>query len=61
MGMKLPYEVPNLSKQHIFSMNDVITSRCITPEIVEELLVKRHNYFIEAEAAVKIEPVEQVD
>lgn len=61
MGLKQPYAVPDMAKQNIFTFKDAIVLREITPTLVEELLVKRHELFLEAEAVVKTEPVAEVE
>lgn len=33
----------------------------ISVDLVEELLLKRYNYFLDAEAAVKIEPIPEIE
>ena len=57
MGAKPPQALPNLSRQNIFENADILMYRVISVDMVEELLLKRYNYFLDAEAAVKIEPI----
>ena len=57
MGAKPPQALPNLSRQNIFENADILMYRVISVDMVEELLLKRDNYFLDAEAAVKIEPI----
>lgn len=60
MGAKPPQALPNLNKQNIYNDIDVLVYRTISVDIVEELLLKRYNYFLDAEAAVKIEPLPEI-
>jgi hypothetical protein len=50
-----------MAKKHIFNFEDAIVYRRITPELVEELLLKRHQLFVEAEAVVRLEPAKEVE
>lgn len=56
MGMKGPGAVPDLSKQHVEHFHQVVSDRQVTRELVEELLIKKHHLFLEAEAVIKLEP-----
>lgn len=61
MGVKTPGYTPNLSKQHIDNFADIVVMRKLTHELVEELLFKRHDLFLEAEAVVKLQPLPEVE
>lgn len=58
MGLKEPGAVPNLSKVRIYNFTDLTINRRVTPRLVEELLAKRHDLFLQAEAVVKLEPMD---
>ncbi len=61
MGTKGPGAVPDLSKQHVANFYELITERRLTRDLVEELLMKRYDLFLEAEAVVKLEPRSDVE
>lgn len=60
MGAKGPGAVPDLSKQHVANFYLLINERRVTRGLVEELLMKRYDLFLEAEAVVKLEPSQEV-
>ena len=59
--MKGPLAVPNLAKQNIKNFRDAVVLRRMTPDIVDQLLIKRHELFLEADSVVRLEPASEVE
>jgi hypothetical protein len=61
MGEKNITAIPDHSKRHVNHISSLVANRKVSKELVEELLILRHDLFKEAEAVVKLEPNDVVE